>query len=210
MYISNFNNYLGNLIKNKNVLDCGIAGDRDVSVNSPFWVHRIIHENARTTLGIDYDKVAVKKLKKLGYKCVYGDCHNFNFGQKFDVIFAGELIEHLENPGKFLVCAHKHLKKEGLLIITTPNQFSIVRFIGNLFGVLQENPEHVLIHNEKTITHLLERKGFKVIQVNYFITPSFYEIGRFKTIRKVAKMFLEIIFMIKQNLSHQIFVIATK
>ncbi len=208
MYLPNFQEYLKKFIIDKSVLDCGVAGDKDVSMESSHWVHRIIHDNAKSTLGIDYDKTAVEKLKRNGYGCVYGDCQNFNLHRKFDVIFAGELIEHLENPGQFLDCAKKHLNNGGLLIITTPNQFSMVRHIASCFGLLNENREHVMVHNEKTITNLLERKGFKVKEVDYFTNPSFYEIGRLRLIRKILRPFLELRFRIGPNQAHQLFVVS--
>jgi len=210
MYLNNFYKYLEFHVKNKIVLDCGVAGDKDVPVDSKYWVHKIINKNASFSMGIDYDKDAVAKLNKLKYNCIYGDCQNFNLNKKFDVIFAGELIEHLENQGLFLDCAKSHLSKDGSIIITTPNQFSIVRFIGNCFGLLNENKEHVLIHNEKTITNLIERKGLNVKEINYFTNPSFYEIGRLSILRKIIRPFLEILFYLRPRLCHQIIVIITK
>lgn len=38
----------------------------------------------------------------------------------FDVIVAGELIEHLNNPGQFLDGAHSLLAPEGSLIVSSP------------------------------------------------------------------------------------------
>ena len=124
-------------------------------------------------------------------------------------MFAGELIEHLENQGMFLDCAKNHLKEKGLLILTTPNQFSILRAIANLFGILNENHEHVLVHNKETIKHLLERKGFKLQKIGHFTNPSFYNVGRLKILRKITKPLLETMFRIRPQLSHQILIIAT-
>jgi len=209
MYLSNLQEYLENFVQDKEVLDVGFAGDKDVSMDSPYWVHKLIRENAKYVLGMDYDRNAVQKLKALGYNCIYGNAQNFNLNRKFDVIFAGELIEHLENPGLFLECAKRHLKKGGLLIITTPNQFSFVRFIGNFFGILNENKEHVSVHNEKTLLHLLERKGFLVNDVSYFTNESFYNIGRLSIMRKLMKIPIQILERLRPKLSHQLLVIAS-
>lgn len=210
MYLTNFYKYLESKIKGKSVLDCGVAGDKDVPVDSKYWVHKVIHNNASSSMGIDYDKEAVEKLNKLNYDCVYGDCQNFNINKKFDVIFAGELIEHLENQGLFLDCAKNHLNKDGIIILTTPNQFSLMRFIGNCFGLLNENKEHVLVHNEKTITNLIERKGLKLKEINYFTNPSFYEIGRLSILRKIIKPFLGLLFRLRPRLCHQMVVVINK
>ena len=56
-----------NFVQDKEVLDVGFAGDKDVSMDSPYWVHKLIRENAKYVLGMDYDRNAVQKLKALGY-----------------------------------------------------------------------------------------------------------------------------------------------
>ncbi len=41
---------------------------------------------------------------------------------KFDIIFSNQVIEHYRSADGFMDCCSKHLKKGGLLVITTPNQ----------------------------------------------------------------------------------------
>jgi len=41
--------------------------------------------------------------------------------EMFDSVFAGELIEHLENPRHFVKEVSRVLKKSGSFILTTPN-----------------------------------------------------------------------------------------
>ena len=51
-----------------------------------------------------------------------GDMQNIPFGnEKFDVITAIEVIEHVENPSKALKEVHRVLKKGGIFVMTTPN-----------------------------------------------------------------------------------------
>lgn len=167
VYIHDINSYLKRYILDKEVLDVGFADDKGISITLPHWIHKFIRNNAKYVIGLDLDRNAITKLNHHGYNCIFGDAQNFNLHRKFDVIFAGELIEHLENPGQFLDCAKKHLNKGGLLIITTPNQFSIVRFIGNLFGLLHENPEHVLVHNKDTLAHLAKRYRYSLVEQHF-------------------------------------------
>ena len=59
-----------------------------------------------------------------------GDAQGMPFDDNFfDTVVAGELIEHLENPEKFLTEAKRVLKKDGILIISTPNKKSLVNRI---------------------------------------------------------------------------------
>ena len=95
-------NIIRKLCKNKHVLDLGcIDHDYNLEKNNS-WIHKNIISVAKSVVGVDYMEEDVKKLNKLGYDVVCANVENFNLKKKFDVIVAGELIEHLANPGKFL------------------------------------------------------------------------------------------------------------
>ena len=67
------------------------------------------------------------KPKKYKEKTVKADAEKMPFSNDcFDTIIAGELIEHLPNPQNFLKESERTLKKNGIIIITTPNKKSWV------------------------------------------------------------------------------------
>lgn len=76
------------------------------------------------TFGIDIEPVPT------GYDPAHykkGSAESLPFeDNQFDTVTAGELIEHLENPARFVAEAHRVLKKNGALILTTPNRKSWV------------------------------------------------------------------------------------
>ena len=74
-------------------------------------------------VGLDLDEEGVEALKKRGYNAVCGDVHKVDLDRKFDTIIAGEIIEHLDNPGQFLRNMFRHLKPGGRLVVSTPNPF---------------------------------------------------------------------------------------
>jgi SAM-dependent methyltransferase len=63
----------------------------------------------------------------------------FDLKEKFDVIIAGELIEHIENSGIFLENVKKHLNKGGIFFISTPNATSF-RF--GFYALFNREPEY--------------------------------------------------------------------
>jgi len=213
LYISNFFDFISKKIKGKRVLDCGAAGEEGIGVESSHWMHNIIKENASYALGFDLEKKAVVDLNERGYNFVYGDCENLDLkgiDEKFDIVFAGEIVEHLSKPGNFLDGIKKYLADDGQLIITTPNAFSLFRFVGNVVGANRENPQHVMVQNKETLVQLIGRYGYQVDGVYFFVNPAFYEHKRLRTVRKIGKAILHPLFKLRPQLGHQIMIIATK
>jgi 2-polyprenyl-3-methyl-5-hydroxy-6-metoxy-1,4-benzoquinol methylase len=79
-------------------------------------------------------------------------------GKKYDLVFAGEIIEHLFETDMFLQNINKVLKKGGILVISTPNTASLGRRILLLLG---KNPA----------TELTTRQG-QAGHVRYFVYDS--------------------------------------
>lgn len=91
-----------------------------------------------------------------------------------DIIIAGELIEHLDNPFKFIREVYRVLKKNGTLILSTPNICSFINRFKMLSGRLpsycaapQDNvgfERHIVDFNLYVINKILEDAGFKVVK----------------------------------------------
>lgn len=83
--------------------------------------------------------------------------------QDFDVIIAGEILEHLSNPGKALDGIRSIIKPNCKLIITVPNAYSFKGFVRVLMRKHELiHPDHALHHSPHTLKALLERHGFTV------------------------------------------------
>jgi ubiquinone/menaquinone biosynthesis C-methylase UbiE len=84
--------------------------------------------------------------------------------ESFDVLFAGEIIEHLPDPIEALREWRRVLKPEGLLILTTPNN----QRLGNLIdgSTRPISPDHLreLSYSELK-DEILPQAGFKIIDI---------------------------------------------
>jgi SAM-dependent methyltransferase len=163
------------------VLDCGCVSHK-VSDDEEWWSYLWLHEQickvARECLGVDYEKAEVEKLKKKGYNVKVANVETMDLGRTFDVVVAGELIEHLANPGLFLERANKHLKKDGMLILTTPNVFSPSFIIRRIFNRdLHVNEEHVAYYDVQTLNQLLTRYNFELEDVYWHVRPEAYRLN---------------------------------
>jgi 2-polyprenyl-3-methyl-5-hydroxy-6-metoxy-1,4-benzoquinol methylase len=66
------------------------------------WLQGIICSHASSVLGVDYLEEEVNIYRERGYNVLCADDQDLNFKEKFDVIVAGDLIEHLSNVSNFL------------------------------------------------------------------------------------------------------------
>jgi 2-polyprenyl-3-methyl-5-hydroxy-6-metoxy-1,4-benzoquinol methylase len=131
------------------------------------WVHGQIASVASHAVGLDINEVAAGELRDRGFDIQFGNAEAFDLERTFEVIHAGELIEHLEKPGSMLESVRRHLADDGLLIITTPNPFAISNFIYRLRGRPRVNGDHVAWFCEDTLGQLLNRVGFDVRSCDY-------------------------------------------
>jgi 2-polyprenyl-3-methyl-5-hydroxy-6-metoxy-1,4-benzoquinol methylase len=150
---------------NDTVLDVGFWG-QGVSVRDDNWVHNILKVRAKDVYGLDLSFDDSMFPNKDHY--IKASAENFKIDKKFDVIFAGDLIEHLSNPGFFLDCAKAHLNEGGRLIMTTPNAFNLFNITEKLSkGEPTVNYDHTCYFNRKTLGQLLGKNGWSVDKVSY-------------------------------------------
>lgn len=166
-------------IRAGSILDLGCVDSRPAIHSAqeridhkPNLLFRRMVETNKQTLGIDIDREGVEVLRKMGYQAEYGDVETMDLGRQFDCIVAGEIIEHLENPGRFLRNMHRHAKPGGSIIISTPNPF----YQGQVwkiwrYGRPMVHEDHTNWQDPTTLSHLMRRTGFDVTE-GYWVQPS--------------------------------------
>lgn len=97
----------------------------------------------------------------------------------YDLIACCEGIEHFGNPALFFQSCHKHLKKDGILLITTPNtwqpsaklQFNLRGFYPGfpcLVGKIEKGTHmHIMPWSFPQLYLFLTLSGFKEITLHY-------------------------------------------
>ena len=136
-------------IKGKDILDIGSVGQ-----TSAYNLWDILEKHAGKLAGIDTEPCNKQNV-------IYGNMENYDFNKRFDVIVAGDVIEHVNNQGLFLQNIKRHLKRGGYFILTTPNAkwFNII---------LKPNKTHTCWHDRYTLSYLLKKFGFKTVFFKYY------------------------------------------
>ena len=157
-------------IKGPDVLDVGCTG-HVIEIGSRNWLHGRLRERFPGVAGVDISQENVENLRKAGFINLYvQSAESFELPDRFDTIVAGELIEHLANPGLFLRQARAHLKPGGRVVLTTPNPFSLLFISYALlkFPKTCENLQHTCWFCPQTIKELVERCGLRIEHFELF------------------------------------------
>ena len=143
--ISNISDFVTNFVRDRSVLDIGVAQHDIAKVDSPTWKHEKIRKVAARTVGVDILEDQVHELVRRGYDVRVADATSAeDLGERFDRVVVGDVIEHVGNPVALLQFAKRHLKPGGLALFTTPNPLFIVYTLQALrSGPLIPNAEHV-------------------------------------------------------------------
>jgi 2-polyprenyl-3-methyl-5-hydroxy-6-metoxy-1,4-benzoquinol methylase len=154
---------------NKKVLDlgCGHSPEFEEVWKHGRLLHKKIHEVSREVLGLDLDESVVERMRQLGFHVVCDDAENpqhMNGAGTFDAIVAGDIIEHLNNPGAMLKAMKSRLAPNGVFVISTPSPFRWYNPFFAMIGHEFNHPHHTAWFSPLTLTTLAERHGYQVVR----------------------------------------------
>ena len=143
------------------------------------WLHGHLNEQATSLVGIDLDEAGVKEAGAAGYEAYAVDCRDREAVEALQiataqVVIAGEVIEHVDDPGSFLRGLHSLVAPGGQLIITTPNAYGLFNVFASLALREINHPDHVLMFTWRTLTNLASRYGWKPVETAMYV-PSVKE-----------------------------------
>ncbi|MFB3917501.1 MAG: class I SAM-dependent methyltransferase [Terriglobales bacterium] len=148
-------------------LGCGNWPSTEQRILNGTLIHSRLTAAAAHCLGIELSSESVALLRASGINNVeQGDAEHLDLLRDtgpFDVVVAGELIEHLNNPGQFLDSARAVLTSGGVLAITTVNAFCVRRSMRVLLGVESVHPDHCCYFSHSTLNALANRYGYKLV-----------------------------------------------
>lgn len=117
--------------------------------------------------GVDLNPKAVEACNEKGIECEILDINSMSekINEKYDVIMAFEVLEHLPNPKKSVKSVFDTLNQNGIFYGTLPNYhgydfLEIGQVYRNLFA-----PTHLNYFNPESLELLFKENGFKEVEI---------------------------------------------
>jgi len=139
----------------------------DVGSGPPQKLNRLLAGNQREVWLVDQPTTAPLANRILPYATFVGanlEEIDLDLGVRFDVIIFSDVVEHLVNPDQCLAFVQRHLKPDGVAIISTPER-DVLRG-----PRCMESPHsmHVREWNRTEFRALLESRGF-LVELQYLL-----------------------------------------
>jgi 2-polyprenyl-3-methyl-5-hydroxy-6-metoxy-1,4-benzoquinol methylase len=170
----------------KEVLDLGCYDGRDSE--------QLVLAGNRVT-GVELLPRAAEEARRRGLETVERDLNTSSWDlptTHYDVVIAGEVIEHVLDPDAFLENVRSCLRRSGRLVITTPNVASLGRRLMLLVGknpylefssnaTVQGFPPvgHVRYFTRKNLVEICAAHGFRLVE----LTSDGLNLGPWKSVR---------------------------
>lgn len=163
--------YLRDLTRGRRVVHVGFvdAGCQQLNEESGAWLHEHLAAAASELVGLDLDDAGVADARTRGYEAYAVDCRDGDAVRALgiapaDVVVAGEVIEHLDDPGRFLDGLHALVAPGGVLVVTTPNAAGLVNAAALLGNYEVNHPDHIALYTCTTLDTMLRRHGWEPVE----------------------------------------------
>lgn len=156
-------------------------------------LHRVLEEQASEVYGIDILASRIAQMVKAGHNALVADAEqlmaHLSPELRFDVVVAGELIEHLTRPGDFLDQLVPFMAKDGKLILTTPNMTGFWSFVTyGLRNRRETHGEHVTGFKAEFLETMLVRHGWRCVDVSHVQAEGYVTAGRrFRWLKEIPE-----------------------
>lgn len=138
--------------------------------------------NLAMTFGVDFSTLALTFCKRRGLEhLVCSDVNNLPFAdEQFDLVFALDLLEHIEDDIHLMSEINRILKPNGTIMLTVPAHTS-------LWSEHDEALHHYRRYSSQSFRKLITDAGFIPLKYTYCISFTFIPIVLFRHFQKLLK-----------------------
>ncbi|HXF47862.1 MAG TPA: class I SAM-dependent methyltransferase [Verrucomicrobiae bacterium] len=127
-------------------------------------IARMLMEKGYEVSACDVSSDSVQLLRQQGLVGFVFDLEEDELEQKYDAIFCMEVLQYLRYPEKTVAKLKAALNPDGILVISVPNEFHLLRRLGILLGRTSwagiQTP-HLRLFDRKTALQLFAQCGLK-------------------------------------------------
>jgi len=113
----------------------------------------------RKVIAADFSEEMVKEARRAGFNAIVEDISTMSISERFDKILSAGVFEYLENPEQALLNLKRHLKSEGILVISAP-RLSIAGILYMLMHFVKGIC--VKLYSERYFLILFKKNGLRV------------------------------------------------
>jgi SAM-dependent methyltransferase len=168
--------YLTEEARGRRVIHVGFVdtGCQTMQAASGAWLHGHLDDAASSLVGIDVNESGVADAVAAGYEAYAADCRDPEALAALGIapaqlVIAGEVIEHLDDPGAFLAGLQSLVAPGGQLIVTTPNAYGLFNVLASLARREINHPDHVMMFTWQTLTNLASRHGWAPVETRVYV-----------------------------------------
>ncbi len=208
----NYLEQLEKLARGRNIFDVGAATG---------YFLDLARARGWNTAGVELSPYAAEIGQNKGHEIFQSRLLDLNIEDKFDIVTMWDVLEHLDEPEKYLSMVNAILKKGGLLVINTIDKKSWwARFWGKKWHAIVP-PEHLFYYSRKNLDILLKKSGFEISRIKkvgkkfslayiFKILNNWQKIGIWNKLSDYFNRDFWRKFSIPINLRDNIFIIARK
>jgi len=154
--------------RGKDLLDIGAADHIQREVLGG-WEHGLMAKVAKKAVAADISREHCDYYNAKGFDFRFVDAtSDADLGERFDCVFMGDVIEHVNDPVALLAFAKRHLRPDGRILMTTPNPFAprVLRKRSGMRYVIA-NLEHTSWISVSTMHELAHRAGLELTALRW-------------------------------------------
>jgi SAM-dependent methyltransferase len=148
----------------------GGPGRRVLDLGCRYGALTRAYAEGNDVVGVDVDRTALAEAAKLGIEARWADVEQpLDFPDaSFDVVVAGELLEHLREPASVVAEVRRVLRPGGNFVGSVPNAFRLRNRLVFLVGrPPEEDPTHLHLFSPRDVRSLLA--GWQTADLEYVI-----------------------------------------
>lgn len=152
----------------KNIINKGLL--LDVGCSSGGFIESALSKGYEA-YGLEMSSEAIKKAKQsIKKRITLGDAEKLTekISEKFDVITAFDVVEHTKDPVNFIQNLSNLLKKNGIVVFTTPDTNHYLRYLMGKHWPMLQPCQHLYLFNRKNFNKIISDCNLKVIDTNAF------------------------------------------